>query len=433
MKKTFWFYLEPYVHISRRSSDCLLYNSLSGQHIFYRGNPKISKILRRLSYPRNQRVIKLGPTEMADQELRDFVEKVRESYMGDILDAAYSHGKPALMPQRPRLDQEAKRLKKEEGRSVGEEVLEYLLQLSIQVNSECREKCNGCAGYYKQFLCCTRMPSGKEELELSAISNLMDQIEWSSVFRVNIMGGDIFLYSRLRPLVELLKKKTFETHFYLHYLHLSKAPADISLLVFDKSKITLMVSPPYSKDHLAKALDKAFQAKPGTKVLFVVESEEDTRQAEEFIATQGLSSYGYKPFFNGKNLSFFEHHVFMDMEDIFKARPTQREIYANMILNRLQFGRLTVLSNGKIYANLNAPSLGALDKEDIYQVLYREMDRGASWLRTRAKVQPCRRCVLNALCPPLGNYEKVLKRNNLCHVSHHLKKGAKDSRVLGFK
>lgn len=423
MKKTFWFYLEPYVHISHKSADCLLYNSLSGQHLVYWDKPNVSKILRRLSHPANQRVIKLASTEMADQELCDFVEKVREFYMGDILDTSYSSGKPALMLQRPKLDQgEAKRLKKEEGRSVGEGVLEYLFQLSIHVNSECREKCAGCTGYYKQFSCCTRMPTGTEELEISTISNLLDQIEWSSISLVNIMGGNLFLYSRLRHLVELLKTKTFETHFYIHYLHLSKAPGDISFLGFDKLKISLMVTPPYSQEHLAKALDKAFHGKPETKVLFVVESEKDTRRAEDFIATTGLSSYAYKPFFNGKNRSFFERNVFMDVEDIFNARPTQKEIYANMILNRLQFGRLTVLSNRKIYANLNAPSLGTLDRDDIYQVLYREMDGGKSWLRIRGMVQPCLHCILNALCPPLGNYEKVLKRNDLCHVSHHLRK-----------
>lgn len=425
MGNTFWFYLEPYVHISLKSSDCLLYNSLSGRHILYRDYPKISKILRRLSRPTNQRVIRLGSTEMADEEICDLIEKVRESYMGDILDAAYSQGKPALMPLGPRLDQAAKRLKKEEGRSVGEEVLEYLLQLSIQVNSECREKCNGCSGYYKQFSCCTRMPSGKEELELSTIANLLEQIEWSSVSLVNILGGDIFLYRGLKPLVELLREKTFESHFYLHYLHLGNAPREVSSLNFDRSKITLIVSPPYSQERLAKALDMALQAKPEIEVLFVVESEENTMQAEEFISAKGLSSYAFKPFFNGKNRPFFEHKVFMDMEDIVKARPTQREIYANMILNRLRFGRLTVLSNRTIYADLNTPPLGTLDQEDIYQVLYREMSGGKSWLRTRSQVQPCRRCVFHALCPPIGNYEKALKRNDLCHVSRHTEKGAR--------
>ncbi|MFC1884270.1 TIGR04150 pseudo-rSAM protein [Thermodesulfobacteriota bacterium] len=428
MEKTFWFYLEPYVHISHKSSDCLLYNSLSGLHLVYWDKPKVSKILRRLSHPANQRVIRLGPTEMTDQEVCDFTEKVRQSYIGDILDTAYSSGKPALMPQRPKLDQEAKKLKKEEGRSVGEGVLEYLLQLSIHVNSQCREKCAGCAGYYKQFSCCTRMPAGREELDFSTISNLLDQIEWSSVSLVNIVGGDIFLYSRLRPLAELLKTKAFETHFYLHYLHLSKNHGNISSLSFDNSKITLVVSPPYSQEHLAKALDKAFQGKPETKVLFVVESEEDIRRTEEFIAAKGLSSYAYKPFFNGKNRAFFEHNVFMDMEDIFKARPSQKEIYANMFLNRLQFGRLTVLSNRKIYANLNDPSLGTLDQENIYQVLYREMDLGKSWLRTRGGVRPCRGCILNAVCPPLGNYEKALKKNDLCHVSGHLKERRKSGK-----
>jgi pseudo-rSAM protein len=370
---------------------------------------------------------------MDDHEVHEFIEKARKSYMGDIIDIAYSRGKPALMPQTPKLHKEAKRLKREERRSVGEGVMEYLSQLSIYINSECHENCAGCANYYKQFSCCTRMPSVREELELSTISNFLDQIEGSSVSLVNIMGGDIFLYTGLKTLVELLKSKTFDTHFYLHYLHLSKTSDDISSLAFDNSKITLMVSPPYSEEHLVKALDKAFQIKPEIKVQFVVESEEDTEWAEEFIGARGLSSYGYKPFFNGKNRAFFEHNVFMEMEDIFKARPTQREIYANMMLNRLQFGRLTVLSNRKIYANLNVPSLGSLDKEDIYQILYREMASGKSWLRTRGKVQPCKGCILNAICPPLGNYEKALKKNDLCLVSRHLKKGGKDSRIRGLK
>jgi pseudo-rSAM protein len=365
---------------------------------------------------------------MDDHHLNKFIEKAREFYMGDIIDTAYSKGKPALMLQTPKLHKEAKRLKKEKRRSVGEGVMEYLSQLSIYITSECHQNCAGCANYYKQFSCCTRIPGKSKELELTTISRLLDQIEWSSLSILNILGGNIFLYSQLKPLINLLKLKRFKTHFYIHYLHLSKDSGDISFLALTNPKVTLIVTPPYLQARLDKALEKALQSKAEVKIVFVIENQEHIDQVEEMVAPKSISSFSYKPYFNGRNIDFFEQDVFMEMEDIFEARPNLREVYANMILNRLQFGRLTVLSNRKIYANLNDPSLGTLDQENIYQVLYREIDVGKSWLRTRGGVRPCRSCILNAICPPLGNYEKVLKRVDLCHVSGHLKEKRKSGK-----
>jgi pseudo-rSAM protein len=108
--------------------------------------------------------------------------------------------------------------------------------------------------------------------------------------------------------------------------------------------------------------------------------------------------------------------VFVDKEDLQEAKPTCREIYARQLVNPLHFGTLTVLSNGHIHANINVSRLGILNHDSIYEVVYKEMYRGNSWRRIRKRVEPCKRCTFEALCPPLSNYEYAFGRNNLCHI-----------------
>ncbi len=52
----------------------------------------------------------------------------------------------------------------------------------------------------------------------------------------------------------------------------------------------------------------------------------------------------------------------------------------------------------------------------IHGRTYKEMYRGKSWRRIRKKVEPCKKCTFEALCPPLSNYEYALGANNLCHI-----------------
>jgi pseudo-rSAM protein len=85
-------------------------------------------------------------------------------------------------------------------------------------------------------------------------------------------------------------------------------------------------------------------------------------------------------------------------------------------VNPFHFGTLTVLSNGSIYANVNTQRLGSLNGGSLHDVVYKEMYRGKSWRRIRKKVEPCKFCTFDALCPPLSNYEYALGRNNLCHI-----------------
>ena len=418
MKTTpkYWFYIEPYVHLAFKSEDCLLYNTLSGKALIYWNEPDIAGLVRRLSSTRNLRVIRLNGADLENKRISTFANSVREHFMGDLLNTAYSSAKPLQMFHRPKIQKDAERLKREKEHSVGEGELEYLSDVSFYINTECRENCPGCRDYYKQFLCCTRPTHKQQEMTPSSLSRLLAQIEGSAVSKINILGGNIFLHSRLRSMVELLKEKPREIVFHLHYTHPARSDARMDLLDFERARYQIIVTPPFSPDLFNTALEAIAGCESRTTCVFVVQGDADIQQAKALIETCGAASHTLRPYFNGGNGAFFHESVFMDLKDILAARPTHKEIHANQVLNRLNFGRLTVMPNGMVYANLNKPSLGNWKKDSIKQILYKEMYHGKSWRRTRMKVEPCRHCILAGLCPPLGNYEFALKRNDLCHV-----------------
>jgi pseudo-rSAM protein len=416
MESPFWFYLEPYVHLSCRGDDALFYNCLSGEHLIYWNNPDIAAVARRLLSLNNMRVIRLDASDINRPPLAGFIKKTRNAFMGDIIDTVHSQGKPVLMMHRPKIQKEVHRLKKEDGRSIGEGILEYLYEVSIHINGDCNEECPGCRDYDRQFLCCTRPKRNRGEIPLSTLSNFMDQIRGSGFSRLNLLGGNIFRYHERSGLKALLEKINVKTVFYHHYRHLSGYSNDMDILDFDAAEYRVIVTPPYQTKPFQVAYDKLGRQASRTKYLFVVPGEKELKAAKDMAAAFKIDAFGFKPYFTGNNDSFFHRNVFVHLKDIFLARPTQKDIFANMSLNRLFFGRLVIQSNGAVHAGRNAPALGVLGKDSIHRMLHKEMDRGKIWMRTRLSVKPCRNCILSALCPPMGTYETALKRNNLCTV-----------------
>ena len=105
----------------------------------------------------------------------------------------------------------------------------------------------------------------------------------------------------------------------------------------------------------------------------------------------------------------------MDEADIQGMGLIKREVYVNQKVNRNDFGRLTVLPTGDIYANPNFPYIGKIGDERVQSMIYREMIEGHSWLRIRNQ-EPCCSCIYQWFCPSPSNYELAIGRPNLCHI-----------------
>ncbi len=414
--KVYWFYVETYVHISIKKESLLLYNTYTGKTLEYSGEShgKVLSLVRRLQSRENLWVVRLTEKDLQDSVIADFVRTIRDCFMGDLLDTSYSKGRPIQTVPIVTIRKNARLLKIQGNRSVGENMMEYLSELSIHINSECRRDCGICSAAYRQFQCCTTEKSGNRELELLKIQVLLKQLAPGSLSKINILGGDILTYGKLEELIETLNIYPVNKTFIVQYENLSDKTNILRTLVPQSTILKIPVTFPIDKEKLLGALETVKTTGIDAAFTFILQEEAECEEAEALITSLQIPNYDFKPFFNGKNLDFFQRNVYFEKEEILDSKPSLREIYQNSEVNSLSFGRLTIFSNGHIHANVNAPRLGILGADSIYDVLYKELYHGRSWRRIRKNVAPCKGCNFNSLCPPLSNYVYAVGRNDLC-------------------
>ena len=123
-----------------------------------------------------------------------------------------------------------------------------------------------------------------------------------------------------------------------------------------------------------------------------------------------------RPFYNGENIAFFEENVFMSESDFDILAVDKQHIFAQQELNMNNFGKIIILSDGKVYANVNQEPIGDIG-DSFCEILCKELVSGISWRSTRYKIYPCSQCRFKLICPSPSNYELVIGQFNLCYVN----------------
>lgn len=414
----YWFFIDTYVHIKIKNDSLLLYNSLTGKALQYVKEDEILKLVKRMLLPKNQQVALLTQKSLQNPVISQFVMDVRSHFMGDIIAAANSKGKPVQMMPVVTVEKDVKFLNRHPDYSIGDNVLSYLTEIFLYINNECHQKCHTCRSAYKQFTCCTVKKKNLPPLDTRIIKEMLDQTKSASIKRLNVLGGDIFKYPSLAELKQMLKVCSGEIIFHTHFLNLfekdGSLTSQLKLFANHSAGLKVYVTSPINQVRLKTVLDFFRQAVVNHQFVFIIQDEEEFREAESLISLFNIEQAIYRPFYNGNNQEFFRENIFVDEDQILKSRPSLKYIYRNSSVNPSNFGRLTILSNGHIYANVNASRLGILGKDSIYDVLYKEVRHGKSWRRVRKNLEPCKRCTFEALCPPLSNYTYAIGRNNLC-------------------
>ena len=100
----------------------------------------------------------------------------------------------------------------------------------------------------------------------------------------------------------------------------------------------------------------------------------------------------------------------MDEQDILENKTSLEMIFSNQVMNRNHFGKLTILSNGEIFTNINDSCKGNIKTGSLKKIIYDEMMTGNSWKNNRTKISPCKNCNYELLCPSISNYEYVIKK-----------------------
>ncbi|MCX6583518.1 MAG: TIGR04150 pseudo-rSAM protein [Candidatus Aminicenantes bacterium] len=416
MEKKYWFYIDNYVHLFLNNDSALFYNTYSGNCLEYEGNAIVMKLVKRILAPRNCRVILLKEAEIDQPAVREFIDKIRAYYMGDLIDSSYSKGKPIEMPPLVKNQLDVTFLKKDSARSVGDEIMSYLTEISLYLNETCAQGCAMCKSAYRQFPCCFSPGRENNLLKPGCIKNLFSEIEHSSLARLNILGGNILLYPDFNGLMPIVNRLAVEKNYYLHYINVLQGKSFLKNIAGKDSRLTIIVNAPIEEEKLEQALTIAYESGVRNQAMFIILGEREFETAELIIEKYGIENYLYIPFYNGCNLDFFKKNLYIARED-FEVEPVAaKEIYERSYVNSLNFGRMVVFPDGRVYANINDPSLGLLGKDSIYSLLCKELERGKSWRKVRKKVFPCKKCNFACLCPPISNYNSAIGRYNLCNM-----------------
>ena len=416
-KKSYWFTIETYTHISLKKDSLLLYNTLTGDLLEYSQSqhPEVFHLIRRLLSTKTLQVIRLSDREIQKPGISLFLKEMKDRFMGELINGSYSKGKPIQFPPRVRINRDIKKLKDQPYRSVGERVMKYLSEITFYITDRCDQNCSMCRSAYRQFKCCTSSKGKPHELTLENFKQVLDQTKSAPLNKLHILGGNIFSYSRFAELTRTLSESRTKIMFYTHYkcIPTKGKNAGIEMLP-SNSSITVLVSLPVHEEQLAMAYRNIKESCIEYRFVFIIENEDDYLKAERVIESLQIPNAEFQPFYNTRNLEFFKENVFVRKEDIPESKPGLKEIFASQVINRVDFGALTILSNGHIHSNTNTSRLGILGTNTIYEALCIEMIKGDSWLKTRMNILPCKHCTFQALCSPVTNYNRVIGRNDTC-------------------
>ena len=375
----YWFTIEPYVFVDIKSKHVLLYNTLDGVTI-ESTNEKIVELLQETLQEENCGVALLTHERYRQEEICCFVDELREKFMGDVINVSLSDGKPVQILPFYNYSKEQELYKKNNFSSY-KNILEKLFEISLYIDAT--------TNITKLIHFLITLP---KNLTFNIVGNMEEVPNYSELFsyldHCSSPKNLLCSYKNIIPLQPIF------AHNFSYQISVS-FPINVERW-----------------NHAMKVL--LSQALP-VEFVFEVSSEEDVQLSEQLIEQHQIDKYRLKPNYTGNNIRFFENEVFLSKEDILSTPMTMKDFFAHQAMNLYDFGKITILPNGDVYANLNHPSLGNIYVNNIHEILHKEVEEGKSWFRVRNH-PPCTDCVYQWICPSPSNYEIAIGRSNLCHV-----------------
>lgn len=375
----YWFTIEPYVFVDIKSKHVLLYNTLDGVTI-ESTNEKIVELLQETLQEENCGVALLTHERYRQEEICCFVDELREKFMGDVINVSLSDGKPVQILPFYNYSKEQELYKKNNFSSY-KNILEKLFEISLYIDAT--------TNITKLIHFLITLP---KNLTFNIVGNMEEVPNYSELFsyldHCSSPKNLLCSYKNIIPLQPIF------AHNFSYQISVS-FPINVERW-----------------NHAMKVL--LSQALP-VEFVFEVSSEEDVQLSEQLIEQHQIDKYRLKPNYTGNNIRFFENEVFLSKEDILSTTMTMKDFFARQAMNLYDFGKITILPNGDVYANLNHPSLGNIYVNNIHEILHKEVEEGKSWFRVRNH-PPCTDCVYQWICPSPSNYEIAIGHSNLCHV-----------------
>ena len=414
--KYYWLYLESYVFVFKTNEKVLFYNSLSGHHFVVNSEMPLKEIISKILKPSEMYCIKLNSQHLEICQIRDFIALLRENYMGEIMEKDHVKDKPISLYPKVSVMKSRKFLSSDN--NLGYKVMTYLNELTIQVTGKCKNDCTFCNKINKQISSCTSSLYS-DVISIEQIENMFKSVLSSSITRVIFKGGNLFLYNDFDRLIHFLKfYPNYIFKFIFNYKHFECCNDHYISLLRDLSKaVNIEITIQFIGQIDFKELDEfnLFISNSGlqTQYEFVVLNSIQYTDISTYCESMNDIEYEIVPYITLD--SEFFNDILIDDHSLFSQISTKRDIFRRQTLNTNDFGTLQIVSNGDVYANINMPKLGNINKDKLSELVCKEFVKGKSWFRIRNQ-SPCRNCVYQWLCPSPSNYELTLDKQNLCTI-----------------
>lgn len=413
MRVNDWFYIEPYIIVESKNDHLILINSLVGSFKVFKCSAILNKLIDKLLKKENNYCIRIENEYLKDNKTKSFLIKIKQHYYGDIVNSDLISSKP-FIPFSIKNYQKDETKVGEESSIHGKDIMLELKEFTLFVNSGCDQKCKLCNTSYKQCLFCTTR--FKEELPIEKIKKFLSQLpSKNAIGQVNVIGANILKYKQLIELNNLLVISRLFTGYHIHYLNIDYESDETLEILKKLNKIELLLSFPFNFERLDKLISRSWERGINYSYKVSIENEKQYAQVEEYMDKKQIDGFEIVPIYNSQNISFFRKYLFTRKKNLESKRASKKQYYTNQTFNINNYGKIIIISNGDIYANINHPKLGNISTDSLYDILYSEIYRGKSWNLIR-NISPCDECVFQYICPPISNYELVIGKYNLCHI-----------------
>lgn len=401
--KRYWLTLSPETFFWLKNNRLLLYNSDNQKLFVMNSSPALEAICTQLLHLGNLYTIELEQSEISNPFVSQFIEKIRETKSGVLTENNGTNLKPTSYYPYFKLQNGVEQLKWEHDRGIAGGIADNLHELTIYINGSK----HGNNNFYKQI---PYPINFNGSLNVESLISFISGFNGGNLHKINIVG-DVYGYQNLELLLDWLLTKKFDIQLFLLSEDMPDCDHSIEKHWTNGVTTNLIIDRKSSLFKLDTLKSKVLHK---VNFLFVVCTEDEVEIFSEVIEKLDIKNYEMRPLFIGTNLDFFRHFVYTTHNDLENCALTKREIFANMTLNVHSFGKITVMPDHKVYSNVNNPSIGLLGDSN-YNLIYKEMTEGQSWLRIR-DMEPCCNCVYQWLCPSPSNYEMAISKPNLCHV-----------------
>lgn len=405
MSKKYWLMLEPWSYLEISDNNALLYNTNSGKRLIVKNNPEIVNLLSK-----NKALI--TDKELSNAEINQFLNNLKEFEIGDLVEYRYS--KDASLNLVTKLNRHV------EIGVIKNDIKKYIShpkECNIFINSYCNHSCAMCSSAFKQFNYC-KSNTNKEEIPIEKVKSFTKKMINNTNIRLfNILGGDIFSYSEFKPLVNYLNNTTASICYFINWKNINSENLNLieELIKKENNHIKILIDFPFNDcffDSIKEYIDSKIT---NVHYQLAVQSEEEYIQAEEFLAEYKIENYTYTPFYNGSNHDFFKENVFISEEDLKESQPSLIDIQMNKSINFKHLSKLTILSNGKIYSNINEQNIASIDNFKIADLPI----LNNNWGKLKADSMHCQNCLHKIFCPSIDTYEYAFGTDKLCSIMNN--------------